>query len=109
MKLPTPNDLCFPDHGLRHESDRRLARRDACPPATRHQRIVWNLLHSNDSHLKSHSIGVVFCALFECVFFLVRIVVLDLILTCSSEFARFLTSKNGKGPADLAHRSNFMD
>jgi Uma2 family endonuclease len=98
-KLTYADYLRFPDDGLRHEIID--GEHYVTPsPATRHQRIVRNLLYLIQSYLETHATGEVFCAPFDALLSEFDIVVPDLIYL-SNERSQFLTSKNLQGPPDL--------
>jgi Uma2 family endonuclease len=98
-KLTYADYVRFPNDGLRHEIID--GEHYVTPsPATRHQRIVRNLLHLIQSYLDAHPIGEIFCAPFDALLSEFDIVVPDL-LYLSNERAGFLTSKNLQGPPDL--------
>jgi Uma2 family endonuclease len=98
-KLTYADYVRFPDDGLRHEIID--GEHYVTPsPATRHQRIVRNLLYLIQSYLETNPIGEVFCAPFDALLSQFDIVVPDLIYL-STERARFLTLKNLQGPPDL--------
>jgi Uma2 family endonuclease len=98
-KLTYADYVRFPEDGLRHEIID--GEHYVTPsPATRHQRIVRNLLYLIQSHLETHATGEVFCAPFDTLLSEFDIVVPDLIYL-SNERSRFLTSQNLQGPPDL--------
>jgi Uma2 family endonuclease len=98
-KLTYADYVRFPEDGLRHEIID--GEHYVTPsPATRHQRIVGNLLYLIRHYLETNPIGEVFCAPFDALLSEFDIVVPDL-LYLSRERAGLLTSKNLQGPPDL--------
>ena len=98
-KLTYADYVRFPDDGLRHEIID--GEHYVTPsPATRHQRIVGNLLYFIRHYLESNPVGEVFGAPFDTLLSEFDVVVPD-VLYLSRERAGFLTSKNLQGPPDL--------
>jgi Uma2 family endonuclease len=100
VKLTYDDFLLFPDDGKRHELID--GEHYVTPsPASKHQRIVWNLNGLLYIYLQAHPVGKAFGAPFDVVFSQFDVVEPDLLFVSAERAGKLLTEKNIQGAPDL--------
>ena len=100
VKLTYDDFLLFPDDGQRHELID--GEHYVTPsPASKHQRIVWNLNGLLYIYLRDHPVGKAFGAPLDVVFSHFDVVEPDLLFIAAERASRVLTEKNVQGAPDL--------
>jgi Uma2 family endonuclease len=100
VKLTYDDFLLFPDDGNRHELID--GEHYVTPsPASKHQRIVWNLNGLLYIYLQDHPVGKAFSAPLDVVFSQFDIVEPDLLFVSAERAGKVLTETNDQGAPDL--------
>jgi Uma2 family endonuclease len=100
VKLTYDDFLLFPDDGKRHELID--GEHYVTPsPASKHQRIVWNLNGLLYNYLQEHPVGKAFSAPLDVVFSQFDVVEPDLLFVSAERAGKVLTEKNIQGAPDL--------
>jgi Uma2 family endonuclease len=100
VKLTYDDFLLFPDDGNRHELID--GEHYVTPsPASKHQRIVWNLNGLLYIYLQDHPVGKAFSAPLDVVFSQFDIVEPDLLFVSAERAGKVLTETNVQGAPDL--------
>ena len=100
VKLTYDDFLLFPDDGNRHElidGEHYVT----SSPASKHQRIVWNLNGLLYIYLQDHPVGKAFSAPLDVVFSQFDVVAPDLLFVSAERAGKVLTETNVQGAPDL--------
>jgi len=100
VKLTYDDFLLFPDDGNRHElidGEHYVT----SSPASKHQRIVWNLNGLLYIYLQDHKVGKAFGAPLDVIFSQFDVVEPDLLFVSTERAGKVLTETNVQGAPDL--------